>query len=74
MKASTSLAIAAGVLAAFGAVPFLFPGYPTTIATEVLIFATLAMEPPLARGEASNVTPRGGAPLTARKRRPRGYH
>jgi len=43
MKASTSLAIAAGVLAAFGAVPFLFPGYPTTIATEVLIFATLAM-------------------------------
>jgi branched-chain amino acid transport system permease protein len=43
MKAATSLAIAAGGIAAFSAVPFLFPGYPTTIATEVLIFATLAM-------------------------------
>jgi branched-chain amino acid transport system permease protein len=31
------------VLALLAAVPFLFPGYHTTLATEMLIFATLAM-------------------------------
>lgn len=37
------LAFSLVVLAALAAIPLAFPGYPTTIATEVLIFATLAM-------------------------------
>lgn len=43
MKATTRLALSLAVLAVMAAVPFAFPGYPTTIATEMLIFATLAM-------------------------------
>ena len=43
MKAGTRLMLWIVVLAALAAVPFVFPGYPTTIATEMLIFATLAM-------------------------------
>jgi branched-chain amino acid transport system permease protein len=43
MRASTKALVGLLALAASAAVPFLFPGYPTTIATEVLIFATLAM-------------------------------
>ncbi|HET9651304.1 MAG TPA: branched-chain amino acid ABC transporter permease, partial [Usitatibacter sp.] len=43
MKASTKAMVAAALLAGLAAVPFVFPGYPTTVATEVLIFATLAM-------------------------------
>lgn len=43
MKTRTGLMLWIAVLAALAAVPFVFPGYPTTIATEMLIFATLAM-------------------------------
>ncbi|HET9577057.1 MAG TPA: branched-chain amino acid ABC transporter permease [Usitatibacter sp.] len=43
MKGSTKATIALVLLAVLAAVPFVVPGYPTTIATEVLIFATLAM-------------------------------
>ena len=43
MRASTKALASLLALAAFAAVPSAFPGYPTTIATEVLIFATLAM-------------------------------
>lgn len=43
MKASTKRLAIGLLVAMFAAVPLVFPGYPTTIATEVLIFATLAM-------------------------------
>ena len=43
MSRRTRLALVVALLAALAAVPFAIPGYPTTLATEVLIFATLAM-------------------------------
>jgi branched-chain amino acid transport system permease protein len=43
MSASTKLGLALVLVVFLALVPFLAPGYPTTIATEVLIFATLAM-------------------------------
>ncbi|HWH40594.1 MAG TPA: branched-chain amino acid ABC transporter permease [Usitatibacter sp.] len=43
MSASTKLGLALALVVLLALVPFLAPGYPTTIATEVLIFATLAM-------------------------------
>jgi branched-chain amino acid transport system permease protein len=43
MSLSAKVIVAVVLLALLAAVPFTFPGYPTTIASEVLIFATLAM-------------------------------
>jgi len=43
MSGSTRLALALALVVLLALVPFMAPGYPTTIATEVLIFATLAM-------------------------------
>ncbi len=43
MSASGRFTAMLALLAVLAAVPFVFPGYPTTIATEMLIFATLAM-------------------------------
>ncbi|MGZ5584859.1 MAG: branched-chain amino acid ABC transporter permease [Usitatibacter sp.] len=43
MNLSTKILLTVLLLALFAAVPFALPGYPTTIASEVLIFATLAM-------------------------------
>ena len=43
MKRSTRVAVMAATLAVLAIVPFVLPGYPTTLAMEMLIFATLAM-------------------------------
>jgi len=43
MSCRARLGLSFALLAALAAVPLAIPGYPTTLATEVLIFATLAM-------------------------------
>ena len=43
MSRRTRLGLVFATLAVLAAVPFAIPGYPTTLATEMLIFATLAM-------------------------------
>jgi branched-chain amino acid transport system permease protein len=50
MKGSSKALVALVLLALLAIVPFAAPGYPTTIATEVLIFATLAMSIDLLAG------------------------